>query len=141
MAPDRVWVGDVTFIATREGWLYLVVLIDLYSRKVVGWAMGRQQNRQLVMGALTMAIEHRQPKPGLIHHTDQGILYATSAYRAILTEQRMIPSMSKSDCYDNAVAESFFSNLKNELTWHVPLSSITSRCFIIVSGCIKRSTM
>ena len=118
-APDRVWVGDVTFIATREGWLYLAVLIDLYSRKVVGWAMGRQQNRPLVIDALTMAIEQRRPKPGLIHHTDQGILYATSAYRAILTQQAMIPSMSrKGDCYDNAVAESFFSNLKNELTWH-----------------------
>lgn len=118
-APDRVWVGDVTFIATREGWLHLAVLIDLYSRKVVGWAMGRQQNRQLVIDALTMAIEHRRPRPGLIHHTDQGILYATSAYRAILTQQAMIPSMSrKGDCYDNAVAESFFSNLKNELTWH-----------------------
>lgn len=118
-APDRVWVGDVTFVATREGWLYLAVLLDLYSRKVVGWAMGRQQNRQLVIDALTMAIEHRRPKPGLVHHTDQGILYTTSAYRAILTQQQMIPSMSrKGDCYDNAVAESFFSILKNELTWH-----------------------
>lgn len=118
-APDRVWVGDVTFIATREGWLYLAVLIDLYSRRVVGWAMGNQQNRQLVSDALTMAIEHRRPGSGLIHHTDQGVLYATSAYRAILTRHEMIPSMSrKGDCYDNAVAESFFSNLKNELTWH-----------------------
>jgi len=118
-APDRVWVGDVTFIATREGWLYLAVLIDLYSRRVVGWAMGNQQNRQLVSDALTMAIEHRRPAPGLIHHTDQGVLYGTSAYRAILTRHAMIPSMSrKGDCYDNAVAESFFSNLKNELTWH-----------------------
>lgn len=118
-APDRVWVGDVTFIATREGWLYLAVLLDLFSRKVVGWAMGNRQDRSLVIDALMMAIEHRRPKPGLIHHTDQGILYATSAYRAILSQQQMIPSMSrKGDCYDNAVAESFFSNLKNELTWH-----------------------
>ena len=117
--PDRVWVGDVTFIATREGWLYLAVLLDLFSRKVVGWAMGNRQDRSLVIDALMMAIEHRRPKPGLIHHTDQGILYATSAYRGILTAQQMIPSMSrKGDCYDNAVAESFFSNLKNELTWH-----------------------
>lgn len=118
-APDRVWVGDITFIATREGWLHLAVLLDLYSRRVVGWAMGNQQNRQLVIDALTMAIAHRRPRPGLIHHTDQGVLYATSAYRAILTHQEMIPSMSrKGDCYDNAVAESFFSNIKNELTWH-----------------------
>lgn len=118
-APDRVWVGDVTFIPTREGWLYLAVLLDLYSRKVVGWAMGAQQNRQLVLDALTMAIERRQPEPGLIHHTDQGVLYACSAYRAVLAAHGMIPSMSrKGDCYDNACAESFFSNLKNELTWH-----------------------
>jgi putative transposase len=118
-APDRVWVGDITFVATREGWLHLAVLLDLYSRRVVGWAMGRQQNRPLVIDALTMAIVHRRPQPGLIHHTDQGVLYGTSAYRAILTHEGMIPSMSrKGDCYDNAVAESFFSNLKNELTWH-----------------------
>ena len=118
-APDRVWVGDITFVATREGWLHLAVLLDLYSRRVVGWAMGRQQNRPLVIDALTMAIAHRRPQPGLIHHTDQGGLYGTSAYRAILAQHGMSPSMSrKGDCYDNAVAESFFSNLKNELTWH-----------------------
>jgi len=118
-APDRVWVGDMTFIPTREGWLHLAVLLDLYSRRIVGWAMSERANRSLAIGALTMAIEHREPKPGLIHHTDQGMLYATSAYRAILTQHGMIASMSrKGDCYDNAVAESFFSNLKNELTWH-----------------------
>jgi transposase InsO family protein len=118
-APDRAWVGDVTFVPTREGWLYLAVLLDLYSRRVVGWAMSELQNRTLVIDALTMAIEHRCPKPGLIHHTDQGILYATAAYRSVLKAHGMIQSMSrKGDCYDNAVAESFFSNLKNELTWH-----------------------
>jgi transposase InsO family protein len=116
--PNRVWVGDITFIPTREGWLHLAVLLDLYSRKVVGWAMGDRQNRQLAIDALAMAIERRKPKPGLIHHTDQGILYATSAYRAILQAHHMLPSMSrKGDCYDNACAESFFSGLKNELTW------------------------
>lgn len=118
-APDRVWAGDVTFIPTREGWLYLAVLLDLYSRRVVGWAMSGSMNRALVIDALTMAIEHRRPRPGLIHHTDQGVLYATSAYRAVLKHRGMVPSMSrKGDCYDNAVVESFFSNLKNELTWH-----------------------
>ena len=118
-APDRVWVGDMTFVATRAGWLHLAVLIDLYSRRVVGWAMGARANRSLVIGALTMAIENRAPRSGLIHHTDQGVLYATGAYRAILTGHGMIQSMSrKGDCYDNAVAESFFSSLKNELTWH-----------------------
>lgn len=117
-APDRVWVGDITFVPTREGWLYLAVLLDLYSRKVVGWAMSERQNRQLATDALVMAIERRKPGPGLIHHTDQGIVYASAVYREILKAHRMLPSMSrKGDCYDNAVAESFFSNLKNELVW------------------------
>lgn len=116
--PNRVWVGDITFIHTREGWLHLAILLDLYSRKVVGWAMSDRQNRPLVIDALTMAIERRHPEPGLIHHTDQGILYASAAYRAILKAHDMVPSMSKKgDCYDNAVAESFFSGLKNELIW------------------------
>lgn len=118
-SPDRVWVGDGTFIATREGWLYLAVLVDLYSRKVVGWAMGSQMNRQLVIDALMMAIQQRRPAPGLVHHTDQGVVYATCAYRAVLKEHAMVASMSrKGNCHDNAVAESFFGNLKNELTWH-----------------------
>jgi transposase InsO family protein len=117
--PDRVWVGDITFIPTREGWLYLAILMDLYSRRVVGWAMSPSMNRRLVIDALTMAIEQRRPRPGLIHHTDQGVVYGTAAYRAILSQHNMIASMSrKGDCYDNAAAESFFSNLKNELTWH-----------------------
>jgi len=111
-------VGDITFIPTREGWLYLAVLLDLYSRRVVGWAMSERHNRQLATDALVMAIERRQPGPGLIHHTDQGIVYASAAYRAILKAYRMLPSMSrKGDCYDNACAESFFSGLKNELIW------------------------
>jgi putative transposase len=118
-APDRVWVADITFIPTREGWLHLAVLLDLYSRRVVGWAMHEKQNRQLATEALVMAIERRQPKPALIHHSDQGMLYATTSYRQILTTHGMIPSMSrKGNCYDNAVAESFFSGLKNELIWH-----------------------
>lgn len=118
-APNRVWAGDITFIPTREGWLHLAVLLDLYSRRVVGWSMGATMNRTLVIDALTMAIERRRPASGLIHHTDQGMLYATGAYRAILAQHGMIASMSrKGDCYDNAVVESFFSNLKNELTWH-----------------------
>jgi len=117
-APDRVWVGDITFIPTREGWLHLAVLLDLCSRKVVGWAMSERQNRQLATDALVMAIERRQPRPGLVHHTDQGIVYAAAAYREILKAHHLIPSMSrKGDCYDNAVAESFFSGLKNEFVW------------------------
>lgn len=118
-APDRVWVADITFIPTREGWLHLAVVLDLYSRRVVGWAMHEKQNRQLATEALVMALERRHPTAGLIHHSDQGMLYATASYRQILTAHGMIPSMSrKGDCYDNAVAESFFSGLKNELIWH-----------------------
>jgi transposase InsO family protein len=117
--PDQAWVGDVTFVATREGWLHLAALLDLHSRRIVGWAMSERINQPLVAQALLMAIEHRQPPPGLIHHTDQGVIYASAAYRAILARHGMVPSMSrKGDCYDNAVIESFFSNLKNELTWH-----------------------
>jgi putative transposase len=116
---DRVWAGDMTFVATREGWLYLAVLIDLYSRRVVGWAMGSKMNQALANDAIMMAIGHRQPSAGLIHHTDRGILYATASYQAILNHHGMIQSHSrKGDCYDNAVVESFFANLKNELTWH-----------------------
>ena len=117
--PDRVWVGDITFIPTRKGVLFLAVLIDLYSRQVVGWSMSNKQNRYLVKDALLMAVEARQPKPGLIHHTDQGIQYRSRDYQAILEAHEMIPSMSrKGNCHDNAVAESFFSHLKNELIYH-----------------------
>lgn len=117
--PDRVWVGDMTFINTRKGVLHLAVLIDLYSRQVVGWSMSDRPNRYLVKDALRMAIDVRNPKPGLIHHTDQGIQYRASDYQAILKIHDMIPSMSrKGNCHDNAVAESFFSHLKNELVYH-----------------------
>lgn len=115
---DRVWAGDVTFIATRSGWLYLAVLIDLHSRRVVGWSMRERNDLQLVLAALSMAIEQRQPPPGLMHHTDRGRLYAADDYRALMDRHDMVPSMSrKRDCWDNAVAESFFATLKNELVW------------------------
>ena len=117
--PNSIWVGDVTFISTREGWLYLAVMIDLYSRKVVGWSMSDRNNQTLVLNALHMAIEHRKPKPGLIHHTDRGQLYAAMEYRNTLEQYEMKASMSrKKDCWDNAVAESFFNNLKNELVYY-----------------------
>lgn len=116
--PNHVWVGDVTFIPTREGWLYLAVVIDLYSRKVVGWSMSDRNNLSLVMSALQMAIDKRSPLAGLIHHTDRGSLYAAHRYRALQEEHGIISSMSrKGDCYDNAVAESFFASLKNELVY------------------------
>lgn len=122
--PDRVWAGDMTFIATREGWLCLAVLIDLYSRRVVGWSMGSAMNQALANDALLMAIEHRKPMPGLVHHTDRGVLYGTASYQAILNHHGLIQSQSrKGNCYDNAVVESFFANLKNELTWHCRFNS------------------
>jgi len=115
--PDQCWVGDVTFISTRAGWLYLAVLIDLCSRKVVGWAMAERNDEPLVSAALRMAIAQRQPAPGLIHHTDRGALYSAGHYRRLMAKHGMQPSMSRhGDCYDNACAESFFSTLKNELT-------------------------
>lgn len=117
--PDRVWVGDMTFIRTRAGFLHLAVLLDLYSRAVVGWAMGARPNLPLARDALTMALLQRLPPAGLIHHTDQGALYSAHAYRAQLRAHGLRPSMSaKGNAYDNAVAESFFSTLKNELIHH-----------------------
>lgn len=117
-APNRLWVGDVTFVATRQGWLYLAILLDVYSRRVVGWSMADRINKELVLHALQMALKHRQPPPGLIHHTDRGAIYAATDYRAVLTSHGIKASMGrKGDCYDNAVAESFFSTVKNELTW------------------------
>jgi transposase InsO family protein len=117
--PDCVWASDITFVPTRAGWLYVAVVIDLYSRRVVGWAMHQRINLPLAVEALMMAIAQRRPLPGLIHHSDRGQLYLATAYRDLLKAHGMVQSMSrKGDCYDNAVVESFFSNLKNELTWH-----------------------
>ena len=114
--PNKVWVGDVTFIATRAGWLYLAVLLDLYSRKVIGWAMSKRNNKELVLDALNMALERRRPRSPVLHHTDRGSIYGSDDYRNRLLTFDLVPSMSrKGDCYDNAVAESFFSTLKNEL--------------------------
>jgi putative transposase len=116
--PNQAWVGDVTFIATRGGWLYLAVLLDLYSRKVIGWAMSEQNNKQLVINALNMALERRKLRSEVIHHTDRGSIYGSDEYQHKLTSSGLIPSMSrKGDCFDNAVAESFFSTLKNELLY------------------------
>lgn len=117
--PDLAWVGDMTFIRTRQGWLYLAMLLDLYSRRVVGWAMSERPEEALTLNALEMAIAQRRPAPGLIHHTDQGVIYRAKRYRQRLASMSMRPSMgAKGSAYDNAVAESFFSNLKNELIHH-----------------------
>ena len=118
-APDKVWVGDMTFIRTRQGWLHLAMLLDVYSRRVIGWSMRDRPNGLLHESALAMALEQRRPAAGLIHHTDRGILYRTSSYRAMMGKAGIRPSMSgRKSAYDNAMAESFFSNLKNELVHH-----------------------
>ena len=115
-APDRVWVGDITYLWTREGWMYLAVLIDVYSRRIVGWAMRPYLSRELVIEALRRALELRGPPPGLIHHTDRGSQYASDDYRNLMKTAAIQPSMSRrGDCLDNAMAESFFSTLEHEL--------------------------
>lgn len=122
--PNTVWAGDMTFIRTREGWLHVAVLLDLYSRKVVGWAMDSRPGQVLHLGALQMALAQRLPPRGLIHHTDRGPQYSTAAYRALLETHGMRPSMNgRKVPQDNAVAESFFSNLKNELIHHCDFRS------------------
>jgi transposase InsO family protein len=115
-APNQRWVTDITYIPTGEGWLFLAAIVDLYSRKVVGWAMQPTMQRSLVLNALTMAVTDRQPSAGLIHHSDRGSQYASDDYRNALAAHGMVASMSRpACCYDNAVAESFWHTLKNEL--------------------------
>jgi putative transposase len=117
-SADDIWVGDISLIPTRQGWLYLAILLDLFSRHIVGWAMTARPNTDLVLSALNMAMARRAPKPGLIHHTDQGVQYSNTRYREALDKHQLVPSMSRrGNCYDNAVAESFFSTLKNELVY------------------------
>mgnify|MGYP003296217482 CR=1 FL=1 len=118
-APDAVWVTDITYIPTGEGWLYLAVILDLYSRGIVGWAMSDRITRQLTLDALGMALARRQPAPGLLHHSDQGGTYASEDYQDILDARGIVCSMSRrGNCYDNAVMESFFSTVKSELGEH-----------------------
>ena len=117
--PDKAWVSDTTFIPTRKGWLYLAVIIELYSRQVLGWAMSDRNNAQLVQDALTMAIWRRGKVDSVIVHSDQGSTYASGDYQRLLRENNMLCSMSrKGECLDNAVAESFFGTLKTALVDH-----------------------
>ncbi len=128
---DRVWAGDITYIPTRAGWLYLAVILDLASRMVVGWAMQPTLAQSLTHAALQMAVVRRRPLPGVVHHSDRGVQYAAAAYRACLITHGMTPSMSrKGDCYDNAVVESFFATLEWELIanadWHTRAEARTA---------------
>jgi len=113
---NNAWCGDITYIRTAEGWLYLAVLLDLGSRMVVGWAMRDALESSLSIDALRMALARRQIKPGLLHHSDRGVQYAATDYRELLSKHQIVPSMSRrANCYDNAVPESFFATLKGEL--------------------------
>lgn len=117
--PNRVWVVDITYIPTRQGWLYLAAVLDMHTRRLIGWAMGDRPDQALASSALEMALAHRKPKKGVIHHSDQGVQYTSKAYQQQLLNAGLIASMSRKGMpYDNAVMESFFSSLKQELTHH-----------------------
>jgi len=114
-APDRVWVSDITYLRTHEGWLYLAAVMDLYSRRIVGWSMQPTLAKELVLDAVLMAVWRRRPKREVILHSDQGVQYGSDDFVRFCRDHRIKPSMSRrGNCYDNAVAESFFSNLKKE---------------------------
>lgn len=115
-APNRVWTADVTYIPTGQGWLYLAVVLDLYARKIVGWSMAAEQKTSLVADALTMALRHRRPPAGVIHHSDQGAQYTSREFADLCQRHQVRRSVgSAGDCYDNAVTESFFATLECEL--------------------------
>jgi transposase InsO family protein len=117
--PNRVWAGDITYVWTAEGWLYLAVVLDLYSRRVIAWGMGSRLTQELAAAALTMAVEHRRPAHGVVHHTDRGSQYAATRYRELLAGHGLTASMSRrGNCWDNAVVESFFHTLKTEHVHH-----------------------
>jgi putative transposase len=117
--PDQVWVTDATCVLTGQGWLYLVAVLDVYTRRVLGWSMHDHLDATQMIAALQMAIARRKPRPGLIVHSDRGAQYASSSYRAVLARHGLLASMSrKGNCYDNAFIESFWSSLKYETVYH-----------------------
>lgn len=124
--PNKKWVSDISYIRTKEGWMYLAVVIDLFSRKVVGWSMNSHMKTDLPLDALKMAINSRRPNEGLIHHSDRGVQYASFLYQEQLAKSGMICSMNrKGNCWDNSLAESFFSTLKREMIY--PLGVFDTR--------------
>ena len=123
-APNQIWVQDITYIETKEGWLYLAAILDLYSRKIVGWAMSPFIDTTLVLKALAMALLHRDPPANLLCHSDRGVQYASASYRAALAQAGFIASMSrKGNCYDNAFIESFWSTLKLDLVYRTEFTT------------------
>ena len=123
-APNQLWAADITYVQTKEGWLYLAAILDLYSRRIVGWAMSERIDTALVLQALGMALLHRNPPAGLLFHSDRGVQYASGDYRRALSQAGLVASMSrKGNCYDNAAMESFWSTLKLELIYRRNLTS------------------
>ena len=119
LAPNQIWLADLTYIPTGEGWLYLAAILDMHTRKIVGWCMRDTLHVEIALEALNMAVQRQRPPPGLLHHSDRGIQYAAEAYRSALAASHMTPSMSrKGDCWDNAPMESFFHTLKTERVHH-----------------------
>jgi putative transposase len=117
--PDQVWVTDATCILTGQGWFYLVAVLDIYTRRVIGWAMHQVLDARLVIAALRMALLQRRPKAALVIHSDRGMQFASAAYRQVLAEHGLVASMSRrGNCYDNAFIESFWSSLKYEVVYH-----------------------
>ncbi|MFK7846841.1 MAG: IS3 family transposase [Rhodothermales bacterium] len=122
--PNQKWGVNISYLWTREGWLYRAIVLDLYSRRIVGWAVSDRLKKSLATTALSRAIIIRQPKPGLIHHSDRGSQYCSHEYQKLLKQNNMIPSMSgKGNCYDNAMVETVFKTIKNELVWRTPFQT------------------
>ena len=144
-APNRVWLADITYIETDEGWLYLAAVMDLFSRKIVGWAMRDHLRTELASTALAMAIKRQRPAAGLVHHSDRGVQYAAHDYRTRLQSAGIQPSMSrKADCYDNAPMESFFHTLKTELVHHRKYATRTEAqrdIFAFIEGFYNRTRL
>jgi transposase InsO family protein len=124
VAPNRKWVTDITYVETREGWLYVAAVLDLFSRKIVGWSMAEHMRTDLVADALKMALLRRKPHAGLLHHSDRGVQYASAGYQDLLAQNKCVCSMSRSgNCYDNAAMESFWGTLKTELVYRQVFAS------------------
>lgn len=144
-APNQVWLTDITYVPTDEGWLYLAVVLDLFSRKAVGWAMRDHMRTELPLAALTMAVQRQKPGAGLLHHSDRGSQYASDDYRKALKNHGMIQSMSrKGNCWDNAPMESFFGTAKSELVHHqrYPTREVAKRdLFAYIEGYYNRKRL
>jgi transposase InsO family protein len=142
-APNRIWLADITYIETDQGWLYLSAVMDLYSRRIVGWAMDGHLRTELPLAALRMAIAAQRPAAGLIHHSDRGVQYASANYRKLMQSAAFQASMSrKADCYDNAPMESFFHTLKTELVHHrryATRAEATRDIFAYIEGFYNRT--